>query len=109
MSRTFINISKINLHNSSSNINNEELEHSESRRYTGPRITFYAQMNPKIGIRSRSSLNPEEQKTQQNFFTQKKLTGRVLRDESIKYLQIIDQKPKEEKITPSIGSFIPKS
>ena len=60
MSRTFLNISKINLHNSSNHMYNEELQHSESRRYAGPRITFYAQMNPKISTRSRSSLNPEE-------------------------------------------------
>ena len=66
MSRTFLNLSKINLHDSHSHNSyiNSELQHSESRRYSGPRITFYAQMNPKIGpSRSKSCLNPEEEKS----------------------------------------------
>lgn len=61
MSKTLLSMSKINLHSVEDRYQapiQEQPKQFESRRYSGPRVTFYAKMNPR-GTRSRSSIKVE--------------------------------------------------
>lgn len=89
MTRTSFNISKINLQGASS-YPRQQLQHSESKRYTGPRVSFYAQMNPRMSRRSSSCFDPEEDHSSKSYIPKKEMTGKMVRDQSIKYLQIIE-------------------
>lgn len=87
MSRTLLSISKINLHGSGEHPYvpfQEDNRKSESKRYLGPRVTFYAKMNPRGSHKSKSNLKVEDE--YESYFVKKQLNGHVGREDSIKYL-----------------------
>jgi hypothetical protein len=78
LNRTSMNISKINLNSAEKQKEGEPQR--ESKRYAGPRISFYASMNPRITCRSKSLLDPEYELTQQHSAPKQSLTSRFIRD-----------------------------
>lgn len=81
MSKTLLNMSKINLHSIQDHYCppiQQEPKQLESRRYSGPRVTFYAKMNPRATGRSKSSLKVNE--NEENYFIKRSIKESLIRD-----------------------------